>query len=500
MRFILLLLLAAPAAAVQRSVPVVSLPALSGVKVPSGLGAIPVLPAIAIPAISNPAPFVSPQATILPQAPEGRPVTALAQAQLLVARFQTPEGKDQSKPLAAAFDGKPEAEDGAVLPEVYVDEAYAPAPPSDSAGNPVIVPGRLKPLLPGTGFDKATWTGRVTLHLHSVFSDGVLEPEKVVKLAYDAGVRSVSMTEHDTTAGTLRAYRAAKALGMDYHTGVEISAKGGAHINGIDVDVSHPGLVAMLASIREIRVKKAAVLVELLNEHPELVKRGITLTLDEVLAKSKHAEGGTVERPHVARLLMDKGLVSSVQEAFDTYLKDLRTGGRGIPEEPSPREVIEMIHAAGGKAVLNHPYTLSRNGDEEAEKAVRAMAAQGLDGIEVYRRAPKRDDASRREADERAARWLMVADDFDLFAAPGSDFHGDDTHLNNPAVWMPKVLADQLLARLSPSQARALAALDALDGGRFEPPAPALAGERLEPWWRSLARAGWARLKRLARP
>lgn len=490
MRSFLLVLLAAPAVAIERGVPSIptgkigGVPGLNATATPGlknlpqelGLRSIPTLPPVVVPnSLIVPSALVPGAVPMAPNAvaPEGAPM-AIDQARAAIPRFHEPggnDGDDQKGALDSAFDGSNLKPDDELLPHVEINEAYSPFVSGDQTGNPVIVPDHLKPLLPGEGFDKATWNGRVTLHLHSVYSDGILSPEEVVQLAYDNGVRVLSLTEHDTTASSLRAYRKAKELGMEYHPGVEISAQGGAHIGAIDVDVTHPALVAMLAGIRDNRLKKAALVVAKLNEHPDLIARGITLTLDEVVAMSKHDEGGTVERPHVARVLLKHGLVSSVDEAFEKYLKGLRTTGK-VPPDPAPKEIIDVVHAAGGKAIINHPYTVSDQGDDAAEKLVRKMAAQGLDGIEVYRRAPGKDPAQRKQADERAARWLMVADDYNLLVAPGSDFHGDDTHLSRPSVWMPNVLADQLRRRLKDSNEKALEALDRLD--KREPPSPAM--------------------------
>lgn len=493
--------------AVERGVPAVpGAPAgLPGVAIPNALPTLPngipalpvsVLPNVAIPAaiqISNVP--LAPGAQALPASLVGQdgrlPPAAIQQAQALTGSIAGQDGRlpsaaanddAQKGALDAQFDGSEakhkitiEPHDGVGHIHVVEDGADSSAA-VDATGNPIIIPDRLKPLLPGTGFNPATWNGRVTLHLHSVYSDGIMEPEEVVQLAYDKGVRVLSLTEHDTTASTLRAYRKAKALGMEYHPGVEMTARGGAHIGAVDVDVTNPTLVALLSRVRDARLDRAKAVVDFLNRNDEIKRRGITLTVEEVVAKSKHADGGTIELPHVARVLVDKGLISSVDEAFDTYLKGDVTGGAHVPPDPTAKEVIDAIHAAGGKAIINHPYTVDNKNEDAAEKKVREMAKLGLDGVEVYRRAPGPDDAQKKKADERAARWLLVADSFDLAVAPGSDFHGDDTHLSKIAVWMPNSLADQLLKRLAPSHAAAVSVLEKLDRDSLQPPTPPAAG------------------------
>lgn len=488
LRLAAVLLLASPAVAVERGVPTIPGGAMGtpGVAIPNALPALPngipalpvsVLPNAAIPAMIAPnlAPISAEGRALKPEAP-----TASGQLQAAAPNANQPTqagGDAQKGALDAQFDGSEakhkitiEPHDGVGHIHVVADGADSGA--VDAAGNPIIIPDRLKPLLPGTGFDRATWNGRVTLHLHSVYSDGIMEPEEVVQLAYDKGVRVLSVTEHDTTASTLRAYRKAKSLGMEYHPGVEMTARGGAHIGAVDVDVTNPALAALLARVRDARLERAKAVVAFLNRNEEIKRRGITITVEEVIAKSKHEDGGTIELPHVARVLVDKGLIQSVDEAFDTYLKGDVTGGAHVTPDPTAKEVIDVIHAAGGKAIINHPYTVDNKNEDSAEKKVREMARLGLDGVEVYRRAPGNDDAQKKKADERAARWLLVADSFDLAVAPGSDFHGDDTHLSRIAVWMPNSLSDQLLKRLAPSHQNAVAVLEKLERASLLPPTP----------------------------
>lgn len=382
---------------------------------------------------------------------------------------------------------------------------------------PFPIPDRFKDLVPSAR-NPASWTGLITLHLHSVYSDGTMEPEALVQLAYDKGVRELAVSEHDTTASTLRAWKKASELGMIYHPAVEFSANGGVHIGGVDIDISNPRVVALLARVRAARYQRAKEIVDYLNG-PQIVEalkklsdkpedkwgpgadgqwgkttlppghnsasealrrlldfraRGGSIKLDDVVAQSRYAEGGTIEVPHIARVLLADGLIDSVDAAYDAFLKGDPGGGpSSASADPSPDEIISVIHAAGGKAILNHPYTVHGRTPQESEARAYAILQQGMDGIETYRPIKATSQAGKNRADERAAKYLTWAEQLNLFSAPGADFHGTDTHLDTIQVWMPKTLAGVLQDRLKDSHAAAIAALERLDKAAAQPPSPA---------------------------
>ncbi|MBI5630919.1 MAG: PHP domain-containing protein [Elusimicrobia bacterium] len=323
--------------------------------------------------------------------------------------------------------------------------------PTDHEGNPLIVPGHLVHLLPSArATHPQAWTAQANFHLHSRFSDGSLEPEDVVAALHGAGVREFALTDHDTVTGVERAWRKAMELGMSIHPGIELSAERGIHIGALDVDIFNPGLVALLSRIRAIRLRKAHTFIQQLKK-----LKNVAISIEEVIAQSYFNQGGTIEIVHLARVLVQRGLIHSVDEAYTTYLTPDVVGSAGDPNDPKAEEILGIVRASGGLAFLNHPYTI--RGDDPADilKKIKSVLGMGVNGIEVYR--PVGDNP--RRADDQAGQYLLWVDEFNLLAGNGGDFHGMDTRLNNLAIHMPIILADQLLEALREPQRRALAAL-----------------------------------------
>lgn len=245
-------------------------------------------------------------------------------------------------------------------------------------------------------------------HLHSTASDGVHSPTWVMERAASNGVRVLSLTDHDTTAGLAEAQAAADHLGIRLIPGIEISTdlgKADVHMLGYGFDVNAKPLQDFLAWQREGRLGRTRKIVEILREN------GMPLEIDRVFEIAGEA---TVGRPHVARALLERGYVSSVQEAFDLWL------GNGKPadvdrEKLSPEEAIRVIHENGGLVFIAHAIFI---GDDYAT-AVEQLAGWGADGLETYY---KHYDAEQVAAHEALAARLGLA------TSGGSDYHG----LGNP--------------------------------------------------------------------
>lgn len=311
------------------------------------------------------------------------------------------------------------------------------------------IPPELVDLVPSARQrNPGDWTKRISFHLHSVYSDGTLQPEEVIARAAAKGVEVLSLTDHDTVAGIARAREKARELGLTFHAGVELSAGGGVHINAIGVDETNPKLLALIERVRAQRLIRAQTIVEHLNARFERStdprERAVRLTVEEVKAKSMHDQGGTIEIPHVARVLIDKGLISRVDEAYRTYLTPNVLTDPRVPDSPEVEEVLEAVHAAGGKAFLNHPYTVRGANQAERDAKVQAVLDKGLDGIEVYRHSRARSESGKRALDSRTAKYLRWAMERGLLIGNGADYHGTDTSLSSLIVWMPKALADKL--------------------------------------------------------
>lgn len=250
--------------------------------------------------------------------------------------------------------------------------------------------------------------GAIDLHTHTTHSDGSASPKELIARASSKGARSIAITDHDTVDGFAEARAAADGFGIEFVPGIEISADfspGTMHILGYLIDGGSPALNEQLAMLKNAREKR----------NPEIARRldglGFDISYEEV---AQLAGNKVVGRPHFASVLVKKGYVRNIQEAFDTLLKK---GAPAYVEKArlSPRDAIELIHGAGGIAVLAHPYQLRLSSYEAADELVAELAAFGLDGIEaIY---------SRHSPDQRS-RYSEIALRHELLITGGSDYHG----------------------------------------------------------------------------
>jgi predicted metal-dependent phosphoesterase TrpH len=244
---------------------------------------------------------------------------------------------------------------------------------------------------------------RIDLHLHSTASDGTTPPSGVVELAAAHGLRSIALTDHDSTSGIAEAREAGSRIGVEVIAGIELSTavkRGELHMLGYLIDPENEILRERLQRFRDSRERRAETMVDRLRE------AGIPITLERVLDL---AAGGSIGRPHVARALVEAGQATSVSDAFERYLVRGKVGY--VPHlRPSPADAIEFIHAAHGVAVLAHPYST-----RDVETTVSELAGAGLDGLEVFYSLYN---------DEQRAFLARLADQHDLVPTGGSDFHG----------------------------------------------------------------------------
>lgn len=246
------------------------------------------------------------------------------------------------------------------------------------------------------------------LHIHSTFSDGTLTPAEVVGLACRRRLSGISLTDHDTVDGYLPAVAAAAELPLEVIAGLEVSAlhKGTSmHILGYLMDTGDAGLQHMLGGLQRGRQERNA---EILNR---LRGFGIVIEEEELLHLSG---GGQTGRPHIARLLVARGVVGSMAQAFEKYLG--REGKAYAPRPvPTAEEAITVLRKAGGLSVLAHPQQMDP-ALERLPALLNALVDFGLDGIEVY--YPTHSVNIRR-------RLIAEADRLGLVQTGGSDFHGD---------------------------------------------------------------------------
>jgi predicted metal-dependent phosphoesterase TrpH len=247
----------------------------------------------------------------------------------------------------------------------------------------------------------------IDLHSHSNASDGSDSPAELMAMAARAGLAAVALTDHDTVEGLAEAQAAADNLGVRLIPGCELSCEvEGANMHLLVYFLADgPGpLQDRLSGLQAARSDRNRRIVTVLNEH------GLDVTLEEIL---EEAGPGSVGRPHVAGVMVRKGYVESVQEAFDVWL------GAGKPayldrERLVPAEAIALAHASGAVAVIAHPTSLGFEGPE-MERFIAGLAADGLDGMEC--------DYGRYSPDLRASLRSM-ADRHGLAVTGGSDYHG----------------------------------------------------------------------------
>jgi len=248
---------------------------------------------------------------------------------------------------------------------------------------------------------------QVDLHMHTNHSDGTLRPRELVRHAKEKGLTCISVTDHDTMSSFDECADEAKKIGVELIPGIEISAQfepGTLHILGYFLDPKQSELQSTLASIQKARFERNPQIIEKLNQ------LGISITLAEVEAESG---GKQVGRPHFARVLFKKGVVKSMEEAFDKYL------GKGKPayidkRRLSSRESIQKVRKAGGIAVIAHPKQMKLD-EKSLEKEFERLAAEGLGGIEAYNSC---------QSAQEAGLYKLIAKRFNLFVTGGSDFHG----------------------------------------------------------------------------
>jgi predicted metal-dependent phosphoesterase TrpH len=251
---------------------------------------------------------------------------------------------------------------------------------------------------------------RADLHSHSTASDGTSPPADVMRRARAAGLDVIALTDHDTVAG-LEEARLALPPGLALLPGMELSCRlegHSVHLLGYLFDPGHQELASECARIRESRLDRAQAMVE------RLAELGVPVTWDQV---SAIAGGGVVGRPHIARAMVEAGVIGAPEQAFGPDW--IGPGGRAHVTRYAldPVRAIALIRAAGGVTVLAHPRAGTR-GWMIPDGVIAALAAAGLHGIEVWH--PDQDQSARQELQDLAATLGLVA-------SGGSDDHGELT-------------------------------------------------------------------------
>ncbi len=247
----------------------------------------------------------------------------------------------------------------------------------------------------------------IDLHTHSRISDGSETPSRVVELAAEAGAKAIALTDHDTLAGLDEAILAGNSAGVEVIPGVEVSCEyrtGTMHMLIYFTSSESVELVKALDELQDSRVNRNVKILDLMQ------RDGLDITMDELVA-----EGGKtgIGKPHFAALLLKKGVVSSIQEAFDKYLEK---GQRYYVDKKTftPEEMINLALSSKAIPVLAHPLTVDKD-PGNLRKVIKSWAKIGLAGIEAQ---------YGRYAPETRSFLEETAKMYDLVATGGSDFHG----------------------------------------------------------------------------
>jgi predicted metal-dependent phosphoesterase TrpH len=251
------------------------------------------------------------------------------------------------------------------------------------------------------------------LHCHSTASDGVLSPAQVVQRAAANGVSVLALTDHDELAGLAAAAEAARAAGIRFVPGVEISITWGGisiHIVGLAVDPENATLASNLDGVRSSRGRRAERIAA------ELDRLGIEGSLDGAYAYAENPE--VIGRTHFARFLVERGIAPDVASVFRRYLARGKPGY--VPHQWAElADAVAWIRASGGRAVVAHPgrYKLPR---AELRRFFGEFKAAGGEGIEVVTGS---------HSPEQYGEFARLAREFEFLASRGSDFHGPEESL-----------------------------------------------------------------------
>jgi 3',5'-nucleoside bisphosphate phosphatase len=261
---------------------------------------------------------------------------------------------------------------------------------------------------------------RFDLQAHSTYSDGSLSPREVVARAHEDGVELLALTDHDTVAGVEEALAAGEAYGVSLVPAVEISAIYGRyedlHFLGYGIDHRSPELLDALSSYRRDRASRADRMLAALKD--------LGFSVDEQTLDEPLGSGGSIGRPHLARAVVERPAnaqrlraegLTTPERVLQAYLLPGRPAYRGRTI-PTAREVVELVHGAGGLAVWAHPYWDVED-PGEVMRMLEEFVGFGLDGVESFYVT---HDAMQVESLDAACRG------FDLLSTGSSDFHGPD--------------------------------------------------------------------------
>lgn len=246
------------------------------------------------------------------------------------------------------------------------------------------------------------------LHIHTLYSDGVFSPEKIVDTALDVGLQAIALTDHDNVLSYQVAKDYLKETGredkLEIIRGIEVNTlykNNEVHILGYFMDVENNDFQNLLKSQQQARVKQTKEIISLLSK-----KEGIKIKFEDI--KKQVAEGGSIGRPHIAKAITNAGGTNSVIDAYAKYIHD-DSPVYVQRKTVSPHDAVEIIYDAGGIPVIAHPHDL-----DIAESLIKELMQYGLRGIEAYHR---------KHSPACVEYFSSMAEELGLVVTGGSDFH-----------------------------------------------------------------------------
>lgn len=276
--------------------------------------------------------------------------------------------------------------------------------------------------------DRAVSDFKADLHCHTTCSDGSLDPKEMIDLAVEIGLSALSITDHDTIDAYKVAIPYAKEKGLLLGTGIEFSCeykKQSIHVLGYGFSLEDETFSKYCLRQQEKRLHRNREILEKLQRlHIAVEEKDLVLL---------HEKASTLGRPHIAAVMVSKGYVRSIQEAFQLYLGDDKRCF--VPGEPFPvAEAIDVIHKAGGKAFIAHPHLYQNS------HLIKEVISLPFDGIECY---------YGRSHPDKVKRWKKMAQHKGLLISGGSDFHGKaKPHIPLGASWVDLAIFESIFSTL----------------------------------------------------
>ena len=274
---------------------------------------------------------------------------------------------------------------------------------------------------------------KTDLHIHTLYSDGVFSPEKIVDTALDVGLQAIALTDHDN----ILSYRVARDYmeknnlvdKLELIQGIEVNTlykNYEVHILGYLMDTENSDFQELLKVQQQARIKQTNEIISLLSK-----KEGIKIKFEDI--KKQVADGGSIGRPHIAKAITNVGGTASVIEAYAKYIHD-DSPVYVARKTVSPQDAVEVIYEAGGVPVIAHPHDL-----DIAEDLIKDLMSYGLRGIEAYHR---------KHSPACVEYFSSMAEKLGLIVTGGSDFHAPNI-MNGQIVlgknFVPEWVYEQLL-------------------------------------------------------